>query len=419
MIPFDKREGKIWYNNELIEWQNVKLHVLSHGLHYASCVFEGLRVYDGEIFKLEEHTERFFHSAKRLGMDIPYDENEINLATKKTVAAQNVQNGYIRPFAWRGSEMMAISAQHTKIHIAIAAWEWGTYFDPKLKTKGIKLNISKWKKPGPDTIPWDSKASGLYMINTLSKHEAERDGFTDSLMSFLECDSLQCKEYEDWSQKGVLRKKPKLSFESIIDNSNLLSSIDLEGIGDFSTDKLGIRQKFSVLSLINGGLPALANCNDTTNNPKNQDDLSDSVPPGFIWPDCIPPKVEVYGDGTKTAAMIPIVSSVDGSILTLQIIEKGFGYTTPPVVSIIDKTNNGGGAKAKTVIDEDGSVVDVYMLTPGEGYCPSTNVVPPKYPVTEGPGIGITVGVGSDGTNLDTIAPFITFTTPADDAVGV
>ena len=182
MIPFDKRDGKIWYNNELIDWQNVKLHVLSHGLHYASCVFEGLRVYDGEIFKLEEHTERFFHSAKRLGMDIPYNENEINLATKKTVAAQNVQNGYIRPFAWRGSEMMAISAQHTKIHIAIAAWEWGTYFDPKLKTKGIKLNISKWKKPGPDTIPWDSKASGLYMINTLSKHEAERDGFTDSLM---------------------------------------------------------------------------------------------------------------------------------------------------------------------------------------------------------------------------------------------
>ncbi len=107
MIPFDKRDGKIWYNNELIDWQNVKLHVLSHGLHYASCVFEGLRVYDGEIFKLEEHTERFFHSAKRLGMDIPYDENEINLATKKTVAAQNVQNGYIRPFAWRGSEMMA------------------------------------------------------------------------------------------------------------------------------------------------------------------------------------------------------------------------------------------------------------------------------------------------------------------------
>ena len=126
--------------------------------------------------------------------------------------------------------------------------------------------------------------------------------------------------------------------------------------------------------------------------------------------DCIPPKVEVYGDGTRTAAMIPIVSSDDGSILTLQIIEKGFGYTNPPVVSIIDKTNNGGGAMAQTVIDENGSVVDVYMISPGEGYCPSTNVVPPKYPVTEGPGIGITAGIGDDGTNLDTIDPFITFT---------
>ena len=182
MIPFDKREGKIWYNNELIEWQNVKLHVLSHGLHYASCIFEGLRVYDGEIFKLEDHTERFFYSAKRMGMELPYTQEEINIATKKTVAAQKVQNGYIRPFAWRGSEMMAISAQKTKIHVAIASWEWGTYFDPKLKTEGIKLNISKWKRPAPDSVPWDTKASGLYMICTLSKHEAERLGFTDSLM---------------------------------------------------------------------------------------------------------------------------------------------------------------------------------------------------------------------------------------------
>ena len=182
MIPFDKREGKIWYNNELIDWQNVKLHVLSHGLHYASCIFEGLRVYDGEIFKLEEHTERFFYSAKRMGMELPYTQEELNNATKKTVAAQNVQNGYIRPFAWRGSEMMAISAQKTKIHVAIASWEWGTYFDPKLKTEGIKLNISKWKRPAPDSVPWDTKASGLYMICTLSKHEAERLGFTDSLM---------------------------------------------------------------------------------------------------------------------------------------------------------------------------------------------------------------------------------------------
>jgi branched-chain amino acid aminotransferase len=182
MIPYDKREGKIWYNSDLVDWQDVKLHVLSHGLHYASCVFEGLRVYDGEIFKLEEHTDRLYHSAKRMDIKIPYSKDEINNATKKTVSVQNVQNGYVRPFVWRGSEMMAVSAQQTKIHVAIAAWEWGTYFDSKLKTEGIKLNISKWRRPAPNTIPWDTKASGLYMICTLSKHEAEKQGYADSLM---------------------------------------------------------------------------------------------------------------------------------------------------------------------------------------------------------------------------------------------
>ena len=182
MIPYDKREGKIWYNNDLVDWQDAKLHVLSHGLHYASCVFEGLRVYDGEIFKLKEHTDRLYHSAKRMDIKIPYSKDEINNAIKKTVSVQNVQNGYVRPFAWRGSEMMAVSAQQTKIHVAIAAWEWGTYFDSKLKTEGIKLNISKWRRPAPNTIPWDTKASGLYMICTLSKHEAEKEGYADSLM---------------------------------------------------------------------------------------------------------------------------------------------------------------------------------------------------------------------------------------------
>ncbi len=182
MIPYDKRDGKIWYNNDLVDWQEVKLHVLSHGLHYGSFVFEGLRVYDGGIFKLEEHTERLFYSAKRMDIKIPYSKEEINKATKKIVSSQNVQNGYVRPFAWRGSEMMAVSAQKTKIHVAITTWEWGTYFDPKLKSEGIKLNISKWRRPAPNTIPWDTKASGLYMICTLSKHEAERDGYTDSLM---------------------------------------------------------------------------------------------------------------------------------------------------------------------------------------------------------------------------------------------
>ena len=181
-IPYDKRSGKIWFNGEPVNWSDVKIHVLSHGLHYASCVFEGERVYDGEIFKLEEHTERFFYSAKRMDIKIPYSQDEINNATKKIVSAQNVKNGYIRPFAWRGSEMMAVSAQQTKIHVAIATWEWGTYFDSKFKSEGIKLNISNWRRPAPNSIPWDTKAAGLYMICTLSKHEAERQGYTDSLM---------------------------------------------------------------------------------------------------------------------------------------------------------------------------------------------------------------------------------------------
>ena len=182
MIPYDKRSGKIWYNGKLVDWSDVKVHVLSHGLHYASCVFEGERVYDGFIFKLEEHTSRLFHSAKRMGIEIPYSEDEINVASKKIIATQKVENGYVRPVVWRGSEMMAISAQQTKIHVAIATWEWGSYFDPKLKVEGIKLNISNWRRPSPNTIPWDTKASGLYMICTLSKHEAEKEGFTDSLM---------------------------------------------------------------------------------------------------------------------------------------------------------------------------------------------------------------------------------------------
>ena len=181
-IPFDKRSGKIWFNNELVEWQDTKVHVISHGMHYASLVFEGLRVYNKKIFKLAEHTKRLFHSAKIMDMKIPYSENEINIATTKLVEDQNIENGYIRPFVWRGSEMMGVSAQKTKINVAIAIWDWPAYFDPKLKLHGIKLNISKWQRPPQNSSPWDSKAAGLYMICTLSKHEAEKNGFTDSLM---------------------------------------------------------------------------------------------------------------------------------------------------------------------------------------------------------------------------------------------
>ena len=181
-VPFDKRSGKIWFNGQPSDWADAQIHVLNHGLHYASCVFEGERVYNGKIFKLEEHTDRLFHSADRLGFEIPYSKQSINKACKDIVEIQKVKNGYVRPVVWRGSEMMAISAQKTKIHVAVATWEWGSYFDPNLKLKGIKLNISEWRRPAPNTIPWDTKASGLYMICTLSKHAAEKEGFADSLM---------------------------------------------------------------------------------------------------------------------------------------------------------------------------------------------------------------------------------------------
>ena len=181
-LPFDKRSGKIWFNNELCEWQDARVHIISHGMHYASLVFEGLRVYNTKIFKLEEHTDRLFKSAKILDMKIPYSYSEIIEATKKLVSDQNIQNGYVRPFVWRGSEMMGVSAQNTKINVAIAIWDWPTYFDADLKSKGIKLNISKWQRPPQNSSPWKSKAAGLYMICTLSKHQAEKEGYTDSLM---------------------------------------------------------------------------------------------------------------------------------------------------------------------------------------------------------------------------------------------
>ena len=182
LIPFDKRSGKIWLNNQMINWSDAKIHILSHGLHYASCVFEGERVYDGKIFKLREHTDRLFYSAQTLGFKIPYTKDEIDKACEEIISIQEVKNGYVRPVAWRGSEMMAISAQQTKIHVAIAAWEWGTYFAYDIKLKGIKLDISKWRRPHPSMAQCKTKAAGLYMICTLSKHEAESKGFHDSLM---------------------------------------------------------------------------------------------------------------------------------------------------------------------------------------------------------------------------------------------
>ncbi|MEZ5691725.1 MAG: branched-chain amino acid aminotransferase [Rickettsiales bacterium] len=182
MLSFDDRDGYIWFDGKLVEWRDAKIHVLSHGLHYASCVFEGVRVYNGKIFKLREHTERLINSAKLLGFNLPYSLEELEEATSGTVKKQGVVNGYIRPVAWRGSEMMAISAQKNTIHVAIASWEWPSYFSKEAKERGLRLQMSKWARPAPNTIPTASKAAGLYMICTLSKHAAEKDGFDDALM---------------------------------------------------------------------------------------------------------------------------------------------------------------------------------------------------------------------------------------------
>jgi branched-chain amino acid aminotransferase len=178
-LPFDKRSGKIWFNNELCEWQDARVHIISHGMHYASLVFEGLRVYNKKIFKLKEHTDRLFNSAKILDMKIPYSCNEIMEATKKLVSDQNIENGYIRPFVWRGSEMMGVSAQNTKINVAIAIWDWPTYFNPELKLKGIKLNISKWQRPPQNSSPWESKAAGLYHEGNIAEATSANIFFKD------------------------------------------------------------------------------------------------------------------------------------------------------------------------------------------------------------------------------------------------
>tara|TARA_B100001248_G_C27374036_1_gene453191 strand:+ start:397 stop:1266 length:870 start_codon:yes stop_codon:yes gene_type:complete len=175
-------KGFIFYDGNILEWSKAKLHVLSHGLHYASSVFEGERSYNKKVFKEEEHTNRLIHSAKSLGFDLPYNSDEIMNIRKMVIDANNISDGYIRPVAWRGSEMMGISAQSNTIHFALAAWEWPSYFSPEAKLKGIKLNISKWKRPDPSTAPVNTKAAGLYMICTLSKHEAESQGYDDSLM---------------------------------------------------------------------------------------------------------------------------------------------------------------------------------------------------------------------------------------------
>lgn len=180
--PFDQLSGDIWYDGEFVPWSDAKLHILSHGLHYGSSVFEGERAYGGRIFKSEEHTERLLESARTLGFEIPWTADQINAAKEETLARMQLTDAYIRPVAWRGSEMMGISAQNNTIHLAIAAWEWPSYFKPEERLKGIRLDMAEYRRPDPKTAPFKAKAAGLYMICTVSKHAAEQKGYTDALM---------------------------------------------------------------------------------------------------------------------------------------------------------------------------------------------------------------------------------------------
>jgi branched-chain amino acid aminotransferase len=181
-VPMDQRDGVIWYDGKLVPWADAKLHVLSHGLHYASCVFEGERAYAGEIFKCTEHSERLLESARQLDFEIPYSVAELDAAKRLVLEKNELRDAYLRPLAWRGAETLAVSAQDSRIHVAIGTWEWPSYFDPAQRLKGIRLDLADYRRPDPATIPAMAKASGLYMICTISKHKAERKGYADAMM---------------------------------------------------------------------------------------------------------------------------------------------------------------------------------------------------------------------------------------------
>ena len=181
LVPFDDRDGVIWMDGGMVPWRDAKLHVLTHGLHYASGVFEGERAYNGHVFKLREHTERLINSARILGFEIPYSMDAIDEACRQVLAGNGLVDGYVRPIAWRGAEQLSVSAHSTRIHLAIAAWPWPNLFGAD-RMKGVRLGMAPWRRPHPQTAPTAAKAAGLYMIGTLSKHAAESAGFDDALM---------------------------------------------------------------------------------------------------------------------------------------------------------------------------------------------------------------------------------------------
>ncbi|MDR3417493.1 MAG: branched-chain amino acid aminotransferase [Nevskia sp.] len=181
LVPFDDRDGWVWIDGSLVPWRDARLHVLSHGLHYASAVFEGERAYAGNIFRLRDHTNRLHASAGILGFEIPWTAEQIDDACLAVLEANGLTDGYIRPIAWRGSEVLGVSARGTSTHLAIAAWAWPAYFGgPRME--GIRLAIADWKRPSPDTAPTAAKATGLYMVGTMAKMKAEAEGYSDALM---------------------------------------------------------------------------------------------------------------------------------------------------------------------------------------------------------------------------------------------
>ncbi len=180
--PYNDRDGWIWLDGKLVPWREANVHILTHAMHYASAVFEGQRAYGGVIFKLRQHSERLRNSAELLGFELPWSAEQIDSACNEVLKANGLTDAYVRPIAWRGSEQMGVSAQRSKPHVAIAAWEWGKYFDPAIAEKGIRLDIAPFRRPAPYTAPVKSKAAGLYMICTLSKHHAENRGYQDALM---------------------------------------------------------------------------------------------------------------------------------------------------------------------------------------------------------------------------------------------
>jgi branched-chain amino acid aminotransferase len=181
-LPFDQREGKIWLDGAFVEWTDARIHVLTHGLHYASCVYEGERVYSGQVFRMRDHTDCLFRSAKLLDFEIPFSREDLESATLQLIEFNGIEDGYVRPVAWRGSEQISTSARATRIHVALACWQWPSYFDPAVKSRGIAMETAIWRRPPPSASPSQAKASANYMIATLSKHHAEANGFDDALM---------------------------------------------------------------------------------------------------------------------------------------------------------------------------------------------------------------------------------------------